>query len=684
MIEHRVLPVMILMASLSMVDAGVLTQRIELDLGSVTLDSDGSWSVVTMNGAESRGEPGTPLLPAVPLVFILPSGAEGVEFSVELTDPVTVDTHGAPIIPSAPPRPFSDSATRIERHPDPFIYRSDLPWPVDPVIQVHTGSMAGVGVASCLVQPWQYRPLSGELLLYTDVEVTATWIQGTGMALTERQTEMVEWRAENLSTSAFLHGEVFSSPAIHGAGDSEYLIVCDSAFTDILGPLADLHSRQGLTVETSTVQDIVASTPGRDDAERVRFFIRDRFENSGTIFVLLAGDETLVPVRLVELECEGYWDYAPVDMYFADLDGTWDGNGDGRFGQPDDDLDLYADVLLGRALFATEDEAALFVQKNITYQETPPGGDWASRAMLCGAVLFEEQGYTAAKGCDSIAVTMPGSWDIIKAYETLGGDGFDTHIPVISSGTGWNHYAGHGNDRGIWWQSAPLGMMANWIAEDLQNGDRTGIHTSIACHPAEYIDKVCCAEALLNHPDGGAVAVLFNTSYGWEGFWPFLGASEWMCIDLARQVFRHHASTLGLAFAVAKDLRVPYLHGGYDRTFQSLLSWSAFADPALGVLAVPHVNPIPPRKLTMSSPYPNPSTRDAPVSFVVDFKGGGPATVSVHDMAGRLLWSTEVTQTERVSWPGSRQDGSRLPAGVYIIAARRADYIVSRLVTILD
>ena len=340
--------------------------------------------------------------------------------------------------------------------------------------------------------------------------------------------------------------------------------------------------------------------------------------------------------------------------------------------------------MLGRALFATEEEAELFVRKNLTYQETPPEGSWSSHAMLCGSVLFEEQGYTAAKGCDSIAAAMPMSWNVTKAYEVLGGDGFDTHIPIISSGTGWNHYAGHGNDRGIWWQSAPLGMMSNWIAEDLENGERTGIHTSIACHPAEYMGQVCCAEALLNHSDGGAVSVLFNTSYGWEGFWPSLGPSEWMCIDLARQVFREHASTLGLAFAVAKDLRIPYLHGGYDRTFQSLLSWTAFTDPALEVLAVPNINPIPPRKLTIGFPYPNPATRDAPVSFFVDFHGGLPATVSAHDMAGRLLWSTEVAQPQRVSWSGTSPDMERLPAGVYIITARRGDYTVSRLVTILN
>ncbi|MCK4807888.1 MAG: T9SS type A sorting domain-containing protein, partial [Candidatus Aegiribacteria sp.] len=388
--------------------------------------------------------------------------------------------------------------------------------------------------------------------------------------------------------------------------------------------------------------------------------------------------------RMVYTYCEGEDDIAPVDLYFADLDGTWDGNEDGEYGQPDDNLDLYADVLLGRALFSTLDEAELFVQKNLTYQASPPPGDWQTRAVLCGAVLFEDIGYTADKGCDSIAVEFPPYWEVSKFYEELPGGGFVEHIPIISSGSAWNHYAGHGNERGIYWRLDPMGMMTNWIASDsLHNGTKAGVHISIACHPAEYIDQECCAEALLNKPDGGGVAVLFNTSYGWEGHWPSLGASERMCIDLSRQVFGSQASSLGLAFATAKDLRIPFMAGGYDRTFQSLLSWSAFMDPALVVLQTEGGGYIPPVTLNITPPYPNPSERNAPVSFYVSFDEGS-AEVSVHDLSGRLIWKTEIPSSQRVSWEGTDSADRRVPAGVYIVSARRGDYAVSRLVTVLD
>jgi len=619
----------------------------------------------------------------VPVVVVLPPGAHDVTFEVTLSDAVPVSTQRLDLVPSSPQMPLLDGVVRRPPEPDPAVYRSPAAWPGEPLLDGRCGSLSGFTVASCLVQPWVYVPDEGRLDLCRGIEVAVSWTDGPAPALTEAQIEQASRRIEALDPDA--GSAAACRPASTGTqGTSEYLIVCGRAYTEIFQPLADLHAAQGMTVEIATVQDVVAAFPGKDDAERLRNFLRDRFLNRGTVFVLLGGDETLVPVRNIELYCEGYGDYAPVDLYFADLDGDWDASGDGIPGQPDDGLDLYADVLLGRALVSTPEEAGLFVHKNLVYQSSPPVGEWSSRALLCGAVLFEDIGYTSAKGCDSIAAAIPATWEVTRAYEVLYGDGFDTHIAVLDSGTGWNHYAGHGSNRGIWWAYDPRSMMTKFLADTLTNGDMAGIHTSIACHPGAYVDYECCAEALLHNDEGGGVAVMFNTSYGWEGFWPEIGASEWMCVDLARSVFRDHAETLGLAFSTARDLRVPFVHPTYDRTFQSLLSFSAFMDPALEVLDVPFVDPLPPIELSVSPPSPNPATRDAPISFFVDFHGGGPADVSVHDMAGRLLMRTDVEAAGRITWDGTDGRGSRVPAGVYIITARRGDFVTGRLVTVLD
>lgn len=661
---------------------GSITRTIHYNPADVNIQMEGIWAVIEMPGFQQRGIPGTPLLPAVPEVFVLPDGAKNVTFSAIPLEVTQIGIPGLNVIPATELRPFSSSAIHSERLADPFVYSSDSPFPADPIISSHTGTLSGIRIASCLVQPWVYIPSTGSLNIINEVEMTVTWEEGSFCDLTTEQTRVARSRISVLEGTPYQASSCGYFPV--QAGDAQYLLICDSSYIETMEPLASFHEDSGYTVEIAAVQDILSSGTGIDDAEKLRNFIKNRFLYHGTVFVLLAGDETLVPVRMVYTYCEGCSDSASVDLYFADLDGTWDGNGDGEYGQPDDNLDLYADVLLGRALFSTIDQAQLFVQKNLTYQEHPPTGDWQTRAVLCGSVLFEDIGYTADKGCDSIAVELPPYWDVNKFYEELTGGGFSSHIPLISSGTAWNHYAGHGNERGIYWDSAPLGMMTNWIASDsIHNGSKAGIHTSIACRPGEYTGKECCAEALLNNPEGGGVAVMFNTSFGWEGHWPSLGASEWMCIDLARQVFRYQSSSLGLAFSIAKDLRIPYMDGGYDRTFQSVLSWSAFMDPALRVMRTEGGGPTPPVPFTVSSPYPNPAERDAPVSFYVGFDEGI-AIVSVHDLAGRLIWETAITISQRVSWEGTDFAYRRVPAGVYIISVSKGDCILSRLATVLD
>ncbi len=664
--------------------AGSTTFEVLLDPEAVVLEATPMGRTrVSLPGAEPAGAPGEPLLPSMPVTVPLPRGAREVEVTVEPSGRVLLARSGLTITPARELLPLLPGLRRAALLPDPAVYGSASAWPESIAGEPRVGSLAGFPVASVMVTPWRYVPSEGSLELITGISVTLTWDEGAASPLTGPQREVA---MERLSALATHWPEKPRSESLGHGGASEYLVVCDSAHAGLMQPLADLRRSSGMGVEVATVEDALSAYPAGSPAESVRELIRDRYLTAGTVYVLLAGDETLVPALEVYTECEGFLDEAPVDLYYSDLDGDWDASGDGIPGQPDDSLDLYSDVVVGRLLFATEAEAELLVSRSVDYQVSPPSGDWSRRAVLCGAVLFEELGYVGARGCDSLDAYLPATWDVTKAYEVPGGDYIDTHIPVINSGTGWTHYAGHGNERGIYWSDQGRGMMTSWMADTLENGPRRGIHTSIACHPGDYPEGESCAEALLKAPDGGAVSVFFNTSYGWEGHWPELGASEMMCAYMARRVFSDHDPTVGLAFATAKDMRVPWIEGEYDRNLQSILSWTAFTDPALHLLSVPENNPVPPVPLAMSAPWPNPATRDAPVAVMVDYLGGGsgPTEVSVHDMAGRLVWSTSVSAPGRVAWEGTGPGGRRVPAGVYIITARRGYTHRSRLFTILD
>jgi len=662
--------------------AGSMNWRVELDADLVEMRSSTEGIVPAYPGMELSGDPGSPLLPVLPVVLVLPAGARDISAEAVITGveelPGHVSVRPAPLLrPLGPPGRQTAVADRS-------IYSSRAAWPADVIIGRHEGHLCGFTVLSLTVQPWRYIPSEGSLEICTGIDLEVGWREGEAPLLGPVQAGSAMRRMHSLvdnpeDLAAF-------SPPVRSAleGDKCWVAICDSSFLDVLEPLRLHWEQQGIPSSLVTVQEALSTHSGADDAERLRNAIRDLWEQNGTLFVLLAGDESLIPVRMVYSECESFVDIVPCDLYFSDLDGTWDGNGDGEYGQPEDGLDMYMDVLLARAPFSDSSEAQIFVDKTLGYSESPPGGSWSSTALLCGAMLFPDYGYTGGKGCDSLAAELPPSWNVVKIYENPSmAEGSDTQIAYLDSGTGWNYFAGHGNNRGVYWSWPPLSMITTFMADSLENGDRAGIHTSIGCYPGDFTDDECCAEGLLFNPDGGGISATFNTGVGWEGFWPELGVSEWLCILYTRAVFGDRLPTLGEAFASAKDQRVPLMHGGFDRNLQSLLAWSAFHDPALEPLGVPpdiHMQPV---ELSVSLPWPNPAMRDAPVTFDVDY-AAGQASVSVHDISGRLVWSTSLGGPSTLQWDGCDEDGRRVPPGVYIISAHRGDRGAARLVTVLE
>jgi len=664
---------------------GSLEWSVHLDRSDVTVAPDGRFDLVRASGLELSGMPGSPLLPSLPLSFVLPPEAGEVCFEADFSNPVTV-VLSRPVVPAWLPGTTGGEGS-ASCPPDPAVYLSREPFPAERTSDVRIGRLCGFTIASCTISPWEYRPLEGSLSYYTDIRISISWTGGGDIrTVTDAQAASAARRVALLvENDEDIHA--FMPPVRPAAaGDAAWVAVCDSAYASDFEPLRAMWEGLLGSAAILTIQEIEGSCPGLDAADRLRNAIRDLWAEHGALYVLLAGDETLVPVRFVYTRCEDVLpESAPVDHYFGDLDGSWDANGDGVYGQSDDSLDLYMDVLVGRALIADHSHAATFVDRTMTYASSPPDGPWGRTALLCGAILFEDIGYIGGRGCDSLAAALPRTWDVVRVYEEPSlVDGSDTHIEYLQAGTGWNYYAGHGNRNGIWWHDKPYTMMSVTLAQELQNGFRAGIHTSIGCHPGDFCDDLqCCAEALLRNPDGGAVSVTFNTTYGWEGYWPELGPSERMCIDFTSGVFMDHLPSLGEAFASAKDRRIPWIHGEYDRNLQSILAWTAFHDPALAALGVEPMTPIPPIPLTMGAPRPNPSIGGAPLTFDVLFRGGT-AELSAWDMAGRLLWRDTATAPGTYQWDGRLPDGRRAPAGVYIISARRGGLVVSRRAVILE
>lgn len=639
-----------------------LVRTVTLPEPCVTPSIDPGFATVTLEDTRRASLPGHPLLPVVPVVVAFYGEPGDVSVGLERFGPVQLHQ---PVEAASILRPIGSDDMRSVR-PDPSIYLSPLDYPSDPLLAVETGRLMGVTIVTALVSPWRYNPLEGSLEMARQVTVTLDHSQGpVSIPLSALQAETASRRI-----SAITGTDPPPIPA-GGPGISEYLIITGDPYLPTVQPLLDLQAARGFTAKAVGMSQVALGFGG------IRECIRWHYENEGTLFVLLAGDASIVPAEEFLVGCENLYEYAPLDLYYACLDGDWDGDGDGIPGQPQDDPDLYPEVILGRALFSSQSGAQAFIDKTVAYCTSPPPGGWASTAVLNGGNLFPEIGYTGAKGCEEMASFFPQDWEIVRSYEFGVGDYPDTFFEPMAAGAGWNHHSGHGNDRGVYW--ATLASQIKVADQSrLLNGFRSGIHTSIACHPGDFTHPgTCLAKMLLHHEDGGAVAVATNTSWGWEGYWPELGPSEDMCTDMVRLVFQEHVPTLGEAVTTARDIQVPLTSGGYDRTFQSLIVFTAFMDPALSVLEVTTPPPPPPPvQISVSLAGANPAT-GGQVLFDVDFVEG-PVELNVFDIAGRLVHSTTLQNPGTTGW-----NCSAMPVGLYTAVVRRGGFAGRARVTVL-
>jgi hypothetical protein len=136
--------------------------------------------------------------------------------------------------------------------------------------------------------------------------------------------------------------------------------------------------------------------PGVDMPATIRGFLQEARTQWGTAYVLLGGDIDQVPTRWVHSDFfpSVSGSDLPTDLYYAGLDGDWDGDGDGIYGEPyqnasdpGDGADLGPDLAFGRAPVSSPAEAALFVEKTIVFHDQA-FTIAAGRALLVAEVLF--------------------------------------------------------------------------------------------------------------------------------------------------------------------------------------------------------------------------------------------------------------------------------------------------------
>jgi len=325
----------------------------------------------------------------------------------------------------------------------------------------------------------------------------------------------------------------------------DHVTITTDAFVSSFAPLGQFVEQSlGLSDTTVTVEYIYSHYPGRDDAEKVRSFIRYAYQNWGTTHVLLGGDVDKVPCRMAFITITSRVPqesaYMACDLYFSDLDGDWDADGDGKFGELADSCDMYPDVHVGRVSASSVAEAGIFTGKFLTYAGHP-NAPYLSRNLLTGFDLYDQPPVymeQAMEIYDTLYVPehlRPS----IKVYDSDTGDHRVATVNELSQGVNLWVHADHGDRTNF-----KTGYLRHgWIVPastlaSLTNGDNLTIMLSAGCYIGDFTYSDCTGELYVLNPAGGAVAVVANSSIGrLQGPDPLRGATMFMMERVVSRLF---------------------------------------------------------------------------------------------------------------------------------------------------
>jgi hypothetical protein len=533
------------------------------DPSTIRLKAAGSYTKVEIPGWAGLDTPGLPCLPSRPLFIALPPGHEAVSVRVVPEDSLVLATDVVPW-PCQPPAILPVVGKQVPlpafREPEPSVYDGATPYPRQLATGVRTGYMAGVPVASSVVVPFRWSPQAGILTFYPRLRVEVETMPSGVAPTAPRMISPAGARFwTDLLATLGIENITSSVPVSQDAYD--YLIVCVRQCSTVFAELAEWKTRKGLRSVVVTREMIETAYQGEDIPAQVRACIKDYYQNHGVWCALLCGDTDDMPCRYAwAMDCEAGMhpdeNDIPADLYFSDLDGTWDANGNGVYGEVADEVDLFPDVIVGRLPVGDFAQAQAAVAKCLEY-ELAVSADYQDEALFFAEVLWNipfTDGSLAKDLIDSLYV--PASLDPIqKLYETLGNESAANVIAALNAGRNVVNHVGHCSTNVMGCGSDGL---YNWDADALANAPRYFLLYSTGCWPAA-IDYDCIAEHFVLNPQGGGVAFVGNSRYGWgcPGN-PYYGYSDLHDQQFWRNALMPGGASTGRALAAAKTFFIPY------------------------------------------------------------------------------------------------------------------------------
>ncbi len=297
----------------------------------------------------------------------------------------------------------------------------------------------------------------------------------------------------------------------------QLLIITPDVFSDDLSPLVAHKNTVGMQTKLVTLTTVLSSSAaadGRDDAEKMKYYIKYAMETYDISYVLLVGgrkgqsNQWYLPVRYVNMD-NGWEPHFVSDLYFADIYddqghfSSWDQDDDALFSEwihgetpVDKDIDLYPDIAVGRLPCRNAFQVTDVVNKIIEYETGDFQASWFNRMLAIAGDTYLEIDNPDWVGIEGEEYANQ-ALDYMSAYSPtrlfLSENGFsgpDDVVDELNQGYGFVYFVGHGNPN-TWGNHPPndhkfvIGLQ-NQDMNQLKNNERYPVCVVSGCHNSQF------------------------------------------------------------------------------------------------------------------------------------------------------------------------------------------------------
>jgi hypothetical protein len=393
--------------------------------------------------------------------------------------------------------------------------------------------------------------------------------------------------------------------------EADMVIIAPSIFSDELQLLIDHKNHHHIDTFFKSTEQIYSEYDGRDDAEKIKYFIKDAIEFYNVTYVLLVGGRKgqsftwYIPPRYSNVDDGFMHKQFLSDLYFADIykeNGgfeDWDSNGNGIYAEwytdissSRDIMDLKPDVALGRLPCRTEKEVETVVSKIIEYENNAYGTTWFHNALFIGGDTNPGLGdpfpFEGEADC-KYTLQFFEDFDVTELYTSDGTlTSYNDFISSFNKGNGFVLYHGHGLQNGLFTHTPDgekIRVFDNEFVPQLNNNGMYPIMVVGCCLTTEFDVSIwnfltifknlrqhhyflnckyecvseCMSWNMIKKIDGGTIAHIGSSSTAWgaagdrnnDGIPDSVkdGYTTGLCAELFRIIGEEHIDILGTAYS---------------------------------------------------------------------------------------------------------------------------------------